>query len=124
MSYRTIIESALSNAVYGVAKYGTPYIGLDVPVSFQKYRGTAKKYITYFCYNQQGVDWAENKETATGFYIQIDIWFDTSDYETLAEQIKTSLEAVGFQGYTAQDLYEHDTKIYHKAIRMNYNERR
>lgn len=122
MSYRTIVESALSNAVYGVAKYGVPYIELDIPVSFQTYRGKSNKYVTYFCYNQQGEMWAENKEIATGFYIQINIWFDTSDYEALADQIREKLESIGFQGYTAQDLYENDTKIYHKAIRMNYTE--
>ncbi|OGO89110.1 MAG: hypothetical protein A2Y15_08715, partial [Clostridiales bacterium GWF2_36_10] len=102
MSYRTIIDSALTNPFH------------EKPVAFQCYRGNSKKYITYFCYNQQGEAWAENKEIVTGFYIQIDIWYDTSDYEELAEQIKTALEAVGFQGYTAQDLYEPDTKIYHK----------
>lgn len=112
MSYRTIVESVLTDPFQ------------SRPVSFLHYGGKAPEFITYFCYNQQGEAWAENKEIATGFYIQIDIWSKSKDYETLAEQIKEALESIGFQGYTAQDLYETDTQICHKAIRMNFTKKK
>jgi hypothetical protein len=105
MNYRTVIQTALSS--------------LNVPVSFQVYRGTATTYVTFFCYNQMSELYAENIEIATGYYVQIDIWSKTDDYDILAEQIKTAMTTAGFQGYTAQDLYESDTKIFHKAIRFN-----
>lgn len=106
MNYKTIVETALSS--------------LNVPVSFQVYHGTATTYVTFFCYNQMSELYAENIEIATEYYVQIDIWNKSSDNETLAGLIKTAMTAAGFRGYTAQDLYESDTKIFHKAIRMNY----
>ncbi len=105
MNYKTTIQTALSS--------------LGVPVSFQVYRGTATTYITYFCYNEMGEEYAENIQIATGYYVQVDIWSLVSDYEALAQQIKVAMITVGFMGYTAQDLYESDTKIFHKAIRFN-----
>jgi hypothetical protein len=105
MNYKEIIQTALSF--------------LKVPVSFQVYRGTATTYVTFFCYNEQGEEYAENIQTATGYYVQVDIWSITANYDTLAEQIKTAMTSAGFQGYTAQDLYESDTKIFHKAVRFN-----
>lgn len=105
MNYITTIKSALSS--------------LSVPVSFMRYGGKETLYVTFFCYNRQGERYAENVEIATGYYVQIDIWSLVEDNETLANQIETALKAVGFIGRTDADLYETDTKIYHKAIRMN-----
>jgi len=92
---------------------------LSVPVSFQVYSGTASTYITYFSYNEQGEEYAENQEIATGFYVQVDIW-SKSDYLTLADQVKSVMTAAGFKRTSAQDLYESDTKIFHKAMRFSY----
>lgn len=92
---------------------------LGVPVSFQTYKGSEKTYITYFCYNEQGEAWAENKEIATGFYIQVDVWSKT-DYTELVEMVMTTMLAAGFTRTIAQDLYENDTQIYHKTMRFVY----
>jgi hypothetical protein len=105
MNYKTTIQTALSS--------------LGVPVSFLNYRGTATTYVTYFCYNEMAELYSENVEIATGYYVQVDIWSTTAEYEALAQQIKVAMITVGFMGYTAQDLYESDTKIFHKAIRFN-----
>lgn len=105
MSINSIIEIALGN--------------IGVPVSFHNYSGDEQTYITYFCYNEQGEEWAENKEIATGFYIQVDIWSKTN-YTTLAKNVKKALEDVGLIRTTTQDLYEKDTEIYHKGMRFSY----
>lgn len=68
---------------------------LGVPITFQTYSGSATTYITYFCYNEQGEAWAENKEIATGFYVQVDIW-SKGDYINLVDQVKAAMEAAGF----------------------------
>jgi len=110
MDYKALIESALTST--------------SVPLAFQHYSGTATQYITYFCYNEQGEEWAENKEISTGFYLQIDVWSKARDYEGLVTTVKTALKTAGFEGCTAQDLKELDTSgsvtMYHKAIRVNY----
>lgn len=90
-----------------------------VPVEFQKYSGTASIYITFFIYNEQGEDWAENEETATGYSIQVDIW-SPGDYTALETQVKSLMKAAGFIRTSSTDMFEPDTRIYHKAIRFNY----
>ncbi len=92
---------------------------LGVPVSFQKYSGAATTYITFFCYNEQGEEWAENKEIATGFYVQVDVW-SKGDYSVLADQVEVAMIVAGFIRTSAQDLYESDTQIFHKAVRFVY----
>lgn len=92
---------------------------LGVPVSFQTYSGNEKTYITFFSYNEQGEEWAENKEIATCFYVQVDIW-SKFDYVKLEEKIKQAMEPVGFRRVSAQELYESDTKTFHKALRFVY----
>ena len=88
-----------------------------VPVEFQSYTGKLTKYITFFCYNEQGEAWAEDKEIETGFYIQVDVW-SKDDYTDLVEQVQAAMIAAGFYRRTAHDLYEKDTKIFHKAMRF------
>jgi len=103
MNYNQTIIDALEN--------------LGVPVAFQAYTGTAQTYITFFCYNEQGEEWAEDAEIATGYYIQVNLW-SKSDYTTLAGQVKDAMIAAGFARTGSQDLYEPETKIYHKALRF------
>jgi hypothetical protein len=92
---------------------------LSIPLSFLKYSGKATTYMTYFCYNEQGEAWAENVEIKTGYYVQVDLW-SKEDCTELAEQVKAAMITAGFTRTTAQDLYEDDTKIYHKAMRFSY----
>jgi hypothetical protein len=92
---------------------------LGAPVEFQKYSGDQSTYITFFCYNELGEVYAENKEVITGYYLQVDLW-SKGDYMELADNIKTAMENAGFRRTSSIDLYEKDTEIYHKAIRFNY----
>lgn len=92
---------------------------LGVPLSFSVYIGSATTYITFFCYNEQGEEWSENEEIVTGYYVQVDIWSKGS-YIDLADQVMTAMISAGFKRMTAQDLYESDTKTFHKALRFSY----
>jgi len=92
---------------------------LNVPVSFQRYNGKQSIYITFFNYLEKGEQYADNEEKATGYYIQIDVW-SKNDYTELIENVKNAMEAAGFIRTSAADLFESDTKIYHKAIRFFY----
>jgi len=105
MNYKKKIKDALTS--------------LNVPLEFQNYTGSATTYITYFCYTEQGEAWAENEEIATGYYVQVDIW-SKANYTTLEGQVMAAMIAAGFNRTSAQDLFEKDPKIFHKAIRFVY----
>jgi hypothetical protein len=90
---------------------------LKVPVSFQKYSGKENTYITFFNYLEQGEQYADNEEKVTGYYIQVDVW-GKNDYTELVEKVKDQMRAAGFIRTSAADLFEEDTKIYHKAMRF------
>jgi len=92
---------------------------LGIPVSFQKYSGSAPTYITFFCYNERGEAWAENKEIATGFYIQVDVW-SKGDYTTVVDRVKELLETAGFNRTFSTELYEDETATFHKVMRLVY----
>jgi len=93
-------------------------VPLGVPVSFQHSASITFPYITYFCYNEQGEAKADDKSCATGYYIQVDIWSQTGDYDALADQIKAAMLTVEFYDTISQDLYEDKSKIFHKAMRF------
>ena len=92
---------------------------LGVPVEFQSYSGNQKTHITFFCYNEFGEVFAENRELVTGYYVQVDLWSD-KDYVVLSENIKTAMESAGFKRTSSADSFEKEMKIYHKAMRFKY----
>ncbi len=46
------------------------------------------------------------------------------DYTSLIDEVKNSLNTVGFKRLNEADLYERDTKIYHKSLKFYYLEER
>lgn len=88
-----------------------------VPVSFQTYTGTADSYITFFTYLDKPEQHADDKETITGHYVQIDVW-SKGDYTDLVNAVHKRMLAAGFIKQSFYDLYEQDLKIYHKAMRF------
>lgn len=92
---------------------------LNVPVKYRKYTGAETTYITFFRYNEQGEDWAENKETATAYFMQVDVW-SNADCTALSDQVRDALMAAGFIRTYATDLYELDTFTYHTVLRFVY----
>ena len=92
---------------------------LNVPVSSEKYSGTASTYITFFLYNRQGEAWADNAEIATGHYLQVDVW-SGANCEALADQVETLMQATGFARTFRRGTYEYDTLTFHETIRFSY----
>lgn len=74
-------------------------------------------YIEYEIYDEYGEEWAENKEIATNYYIQVDI-FSNGDYTQLENKIKEKMINAGFIRGMCADLYEVDTHLFHKAMRF------
>jgi hypothetical protein len=92
---------------------------IGVPVAFQTYSGTATTYITFFEYNQFSALNADDEEQQTAHFIQVDVW-SKGDYTSIVQQVKDRLKEAGFRRTTETDLYEPETKIYHKVLRFSY----
>lgn len=96
-------------------------LALGVPVQKLVYTGTAITYITYFFYNEREALKADDAEQVAQYSIQVDVW-GKGDIESLAESVKTTLQAIGFRRVGFFEDYEKDTKIYHKAYRFYYDQ--
>lgn len=93
---------------------------LGVPVMYMVYTGTEQTYITFFRYNERGAILADDSEQVTRHSVQVDVW-GKGDIESLAEQVKTKLQAIGFIRHSYFEDFEKDTKTYHKAYRFYYD---
>jgi hypothetical protein len=47
------------------------------------------------------------------------VW-SKGDYTSIVQQVKDRLKEAGFRRTTETDLYEPETKIYHKVLRFSY----
>ncbi len=72
--------------------------------------------LTYFEVDNIGNLYADDQEIGSEIVFQIDLWSQASlsSYALAVDDIMTGL---GFARITSQDLYEVDTKIYHKVMR-------
>lgn len=89
----------------------------DKKVYFLHATNPLTPYIEYQMYDENGEEWAENKEIATDYYVQVDI-FSKADYTALEDKIREKMASAGFRRSMAADLYEPDTELYHKAMRF------
>jgi hypothetical protein len=96
---------------------------LNIPVTFQKYNGKADIYVTFHEYMATGEAYEEDEESLTGHYVQIDVW-SKDDYTSLVMKVKELLLNAGFKRLNEIDLYEEDTKIYHKGMKFYFLEER
>lgn len=94
---------------------------LRVPVAFQKYNGKAETYITFHEYLAAGKEYEDDEESLTAHYIQVDVW-SKADYTDVVKNIKELMLKAGFKRLNEIDLYEEDTKIYHKGLKFYYLE--
>lgn len=89
----------------------------DKKVYFLHANNPTTPYIEYEIFDENGQEWAENKEIATNYYVQVDV-FSKGDYTNLENKIKEVMTNAGFNRSTCADLFENDTQLYHKAMRF------
>lgn len=90
---------------------------IGIPVSFQTSQVEKYPYITFFTYLDRGTLHSDDEELVTGYFIQIDIWIK-SDYTELAKEVHQCMLTANFVKQRFFDLYETDTKVYHKVMRF------
>ena len=90
---------------------------IGVPVRFQTHTGKEESYITFFTYLNRPELHSDDRELITGNFIQIDVW-SKRDYTDLVDSVHQKMIDAGFIKLNFYDLYETDTKTYHKVMRF------
>lgn len=96
---------------------------LDVEVSYyypQKWSNLDKKpAISYYEMDNSVSSRADDEEYSSNIAIQVDIWAKSSSKcSKLAIEVNDKMEELEFERTLATDLYEQETKIYHKTMRF------
>jgi len=72
--------------------------------------------VTYYELDNHGSLYADDSEQASEIIIVVDIWH-TAKTTQIAQAVDNVMAGLGFAREFASDLYEDDTKIYHKTVR-------
>lgn len=72
--------------------------------------------ITFFEYVNYDNEFADDEEIGSLIAVQVDIWHMVST-TAIAKAVDKAMKAAGFRRTSAADLYEDDTKVFHKGLR-------
>ena len=110
--------NSLIKSIFADFKVG----GKNIPVSFLRYSGTAKAYVTYQEITKGNGFYGDDELRNYISYYDFDV-FSKSDYLPIIEGIKTLLISNGFKWQpelTSADMFEDDTGYYHKTLNFSY----
>lgn len=92
--------------------------GLGVPVAFMFYDGNAETYVTYMQLDKDNVLAGDDAILGCVQYYDFDV-YSKSNYLTVVTNLINKLTAAGWTYQPSRDgpdLYERDTKYFHKTI--------
>ena len=75
------------------------------------------KYITLFELTNFDSAWADNTAFMAEVHVQVDVWVKAASTSPIAAEVDKTMKYLGFKRTGSTDLYEDDTKIFHKALR-------
>jgi len=75
------------------------------------------KYITLFELTNFDSAWADGTAFTAEIHLQMDVWVKGASTSPIAAEVDKTMKALGFKRTGSADLYEDDTKIFHKALR-------
>lgn len=97
--------------------------GKEIPVSFLRYDGSKKTYITYMQTDAESELYSDDELQNYTVYYDFNIYTKEGSYKPIEKALKAVLESVGFQwqmGRDSPDMYEDDTGYFHKTVCMSY----
>jgi hypothetical protein len=100
------------------AEIETTLKNLGVPVAFMFYEGDATSYVTYMQLDKDNVEAGDDKVLGCVQYYDFDI-YSKGNYFTIVQNLITKMVAAGWTYQPSRDspdMYERDTKYYHKTI--------
>ena len=104
-----LIEEIFSNFTVG---------GKIIPISFLNYTGNSDVYLTYYTWYDKPENFYDDENHAEIAFGTIDI-YSKGNYKPIEKALKALLESAGFMWEverTSEDMYEDDTKYYHKTL--------
>lgn len=108
---KTEIRSALiSNSALTGLLGGQRVYQLSAPNALEYPR------ITFFEIDNSDSQFADDEAYAADVRVQIDVWSKTST-SAISGEVDKTMKSLGYTRTSAADLYEQDTKVYHKALR-------
>jgi len=75
------------------------------------------KYITLFELTNFDSAWADDTALLAEVHLQVDVWVKEASTSAIAAEVDKTMKVLGFKRTGSADLYEEDTKIFHKALR-------
>jgi len=90
---------------------------LTIPSSYQEMTDPPETYITFFEYDYE-YDYSEDEVNKKWYVVQIDLWTKNPKYKSIEKEIIEAKNNEDFYIDDEEDLYEKDTKVYHKAFRF------
>ncbi|OJF17781.1 MAG: hypothetical protein A6D91_09920 [Bacillaceae bacterium G1] len=82
--------------------------------------GTPEPYVTFFELVNVDELYADDQAHGSEIHFQVDVW-SKGNTGPIAVEVNKTMETLGFYRTGAVDLYEDDTKTYHKALRYKIN---
>ena len=89
---------------------------ISIPIAFIRYRGNSKTYLTYQEINNKPELEADDIVLYSASVYDIDIYSDRNYLNIVEEVKKKMLESDFIWVEDSIDMYEEDTKLYHKTI--------
>ena len=92
--------------------------GKKIPVKFLRYNGNEETYITYMETDADSVLHGDDELLNYIEYYDFDI-YTKGNYKPIVKELKALLESAGFMWEverSSEDMYEDDTKYYHKTL--------
>jgi hypothetical protein len=102
-----LIKNALDNIKIAGAK---------IPVAYMRYTGKSETYITWQSLGENPAVVGDYENVTNIYEVDVDI-YSNGNYLELMEVVKTRMKSNGFLWLTdSPDMYEVDTKLYHKTL--------
>ena len=92
--------------------------GKKIPVKFLRYNGSSETYITYMMTDADNVLHGDDELLNYVEYYDFDV-YSKGNYKPIEKALKALLTSVGFMwepDRSSADMYEDDTKYYHKTL--------
>ncbi len=90
---------------------------LAIPSGYRELLNPPETYITFFEYDYE-YEHSEDEVKMAFYTIQVDLWTKSPKYKATEKLIISAMENNDFLLDDEEDLYETDTKMYHKAFRF------
>ena len=96
--------------------------GEEIPVAYMYYMGHGEPYVVYMRVYADNVLRGDDDLIGYADYYDFDV-YAKGNFDKIVEQIKTKLKEYGFvwrPDRSSKDMYEVDTKYYHKTLNFSY----